>query len=420
MRSFSTAGLMLLASLSWTASTASAQTSPYTPSLLPWPSAAPVASPYSRASYYANPALSDPNGVPYPAPPADGTSQFTGTIEEALHSPDCGDCGCCSPCRGCNWFGGVAGLVMGRNRSNPYWTTADSNVNANQLMNTQNAGADWSGGGMFTVGWLPCGCCGPSIAFTYWGLAPMTGFSNVTTGGGVTALNTPIDLRTQSGQVLMNNGNPASDYFDGAGEQRIWRTDNYNDFELNGLTPFYTIGNLQFAGLAGVRYLRFTDSLVYGSVQQGFNFGDNGGANEAYMKFQCVNNLFGPQIGAVMNYQPWQRFGIFFIPKAGVFGNQMNCLMQLYTGDSVNNPTYNILSHKTDVSFVGEIDTGFSYAFASNWRAFIGYRVVGIANVALADNQFLPFLADTQGFAQVKQNGGLILHGAFFGLGWVF
>ena len=69
---------------------------------------------------------------------------------------------------------------------------------------------------------------------------------------------------------------------------------------------------------------------------------------------------------------------------------------------------------------MGEIDTGLSYSFWNNWRAFIGYRVVGVANVALADNQFLPFLADTQGFSEVKQNGSLILHGTFMGVGWLF
>jgi hypothetical protein len=412
MRSFSTAGLILLACLSWAASPVSAQTSPYNPSLLPWPSAAPVASPNARASYFSNPGLSDPNGMTYPAPPADGSTQFTGTIDEALHSPDCGDCGCCTPCRGCNWFGGVAGLVMGRNRSNPYWTTFETNNNPNQLMNTQNAGADWAGGGMFTVGYLPCGCCGPSIAFTYWGLAPMTGLWTTVAGGPIGSLSTPIDLRdptTGSGQVEIN-GVPANIYFDGARRHTITRSDNYNDFELNGLTPFYSIGRLQFAGLAGFRYLRFSDSLLFTS--------ENFAGDSASLGFKCINNLYGFQLGAVMSYQIWDRVGVFVLPKAGIYGNQMNCQTLLYS--DINNPQYNILSHKTDVSFIGELDAGLSYAFASNWRAFIGYRVVGIANVALADNQFLPFLADTAGFAQVKQNGGLILHGAFFGVGWVF
>ena len=56
-----------------------------------------------------------------------------------------------------------------------------------------------------------------------------------------------------------------------------------------------------------------------------------------------------------------------------------------------------------------------SYAFWNNWRAFLGYRVVGVANVALADNQFLPFLADTAGLfrsqAERQPDSARSLHG---------
>ena len=50
----------------------------------------------------------------------------------------------------------------------------------------------------------------------------------------------------------------------------------------------------------------------------------------------------------------------------------------------------------------------------------MGYRVLGVTNVALGDNQFLPFLADAGGFADVKDNGSLILHGATAGLQFTF
>ena len=77
----------------------------------------------------------------------------------------------------------------------------------------------------------------------------------------------------------------------------------------------------------------------------------------------------------------------------------------------MGNPTYNIHAPCSDITFLGELDAGFDWAITANWRAFLGYRVIGLANVALADNQYLPFLADTQGFSQMKQNGDLILHG---------
>ena len=90
---------------------------------------------------------------------------------------------------------------------------------------------------------------------------------------------------------------------------------------------------------------------------------------------------------------------MFVIPKAGIFGNQMN-VRNAAVSPATALKASTSSTHKSDVSFLGEIDTGLNYAFTPNLRAFLGYRVVGVANLALADNQFLPFLADTQGFAQ--------------------
>ena len=68
----------------------------------------------------------------------------------------------------------------------------------------------------------------------------------------------------------------------------------------------------------------------------------------------------------------------------------------------------------------GVNDAGLNYAVTPNIRAYLGYRVVAVSNVALSDNQVLPFLADTAGFAQVKQNGDLVLHGVMTGVAWAF
>ena len=46
--------------------------------------------------------------------------------------------------------------------------------------------------------------------------------------------------------------------------------------------------------------------------------------------------------------------------------------------------------------------------------------MVGLSNVALADNQFLPYIADSAGFQRVKPNGDVILTGAFAGFSFMF
>jgi len=433
MKSFWKTGLVLFASLTWAAS-AQAQTDGYaTPSLLPLPAVSPmyptsVPASYSSSGYDAwgnTTTTSRQESLPQPTvPPALSNPNGASDFENALHSP-CGEaCDTCdTPCRSGTWFGSIGALVMGRNRANGYWTTYETNNNPNQLMNTQNAGANWAGGGQVTAGYMFGNCCcpGPGIAFTYWGLGPMTANSSVTAAPGGT-LSSPIDL----GFVTIG-GLQASQFFDNAHEQRIARDDRFNNFELNLLSPaFYNGGRLTVTGLVGVRYLRFDERLSYSSVADGFNFGDNGGVDQATLAFRTVNNLWGGQVGANMNYMLTDRLGVFVMPKGGIFLNQMNGLTQLYRGDglyAVNQLTgdnFNYGAHKTDVAFLGEIDTGFSWAFCRNVQAYVGYRVIGIANVALADNQFLPFLADQAGYQQIKQNGALIVHGGMAGIAWSF
>ena len=60
---------------------------------------------------------------------------------------------------------------------------------------------------------------------------------------------------------------------------------------------------------------------------------------------------------------------MFLLPKVGIFGNQMNVRNQLYAGDGTQG--FDISAHKSDISMLGEIDTGFNYAVTQNWRAFI-------------------------------------------------
>ncbi len=375
-----------------------------------------------------------------------GVGAFEGAVESEW-SP-CGDCGeeCCAG--GGRWFGAIGALVMGRNRANPYWTTYETNNNANQLMNTQNAGANWTGGWAFTGGYLfgggccPTDCCsgaagqmgalgamglggvggpgccgvtGPGLMFSYWGLGQMTGFSQLNSP--TNELSTPMNLQTQTGDVLIG-GDPASDFFDNSASQRIWRNDRFNNIEFNFLFGAWNYGRVTVLPFAGLRYFRFDERLKYGGLASGAVWGQNGGADEAYLYIRSVNNMFGPQVGTYLNVQIIDGLGWFIGPKVGIFGNQMNTRTLLYRGDGV--VAYDIPGHKIDFSMLAELDTGFDYFFRNGMFVYLGYRVVGVANVALSDNQFLPYLADTQGFHQVKQNGDLILHGVMMGGGWVF
>ena len=312
----------------------------------------------------------------------------------------------------CNrkWYAYAYGLAMTRNRAPAFWTTTASNDPFNLLMNTQNAGAGWTGGGQVTVGYAWLGAGGPALALTYWGLGDMTGSSSVSdnTGNPLTALSSTLNF-----SAVPIHGNPGSFYFDNAQEQAVWRRDSAQNFEANLQSANYAVGSFRVAALAGFRYFRFTEDLTYGSASFGNSFVSNGGADAAYIKIQCHNDLFGGQFGAIISSVLTRRVTAFFVPKVGIYGNQMSNLSQIYAGDAVNSPVSVLTTHKADVSVLSELDFGLNWAVNPAWRLTAGYRVVGVNNLSLADNQFAAY-------AHVEQGGSLILHGAFMGLGWMF
>ena len=52
--------------------------------------------------------------------------------------------------------------------------------------------------------------------------------------------------------------------------------------------------------------------------------------------------------------------------------------------------------------------------------ARVGYRVVAITDIALADDQFPQYIVDVPEIAHIDGHGSLILHGAFAGLTYNF
>jgi len=449
MKSFCALALGACASLALVAAPATAQ---QTGGLLPLP---PVTAVDAVTASYRLPGtvndpyatiFSDPEPVANPQP--DSLIQGAQTPSEFQQSVESEWSGCCDPCgRGGYWFGGAGALIMGRNRANPFWTSYETNNNANQVFNTQNAVVDWTGGWAITGGYmfggcgcptsccdggpamggfggLGCGGCGggwaPGVAFTYWGLGDMNGFAQINSP--TDELSTPIDLNTQFGAIEIG-GVPAADYFDNAASHRIMRQDRVNNFELNYLFGVWNYERVTFLPFCGFRYFRFDEQLTFAGLTGG---GDWANPNDwAAHQNRVVNNLYGFQLGSYFNYMVASRIGVFVGPKIGIYNNQMNGRTRLFDGNGTlaldeNNNPYDIPAHKSDFSMIGEIDTGFTYFFRPNIFAYMGYRVVAVSNIALSDNQFLIYEADVKGFGEMKENGDLILHGAMLGAGFVF
>lgn len=366
------------------------------------PSLSPGQSGAGAISFYSG--MGSAMGAPtYGMPPVVSSGQCAdscGQCEECCRDR------CCEPC----FYGMVGGLIMGRNDPNRTWLSAQKSDYFNQLMNGADAAASWTGGWEATLGWF-VPCCG-ALQFTYWGLAPTTGYDHVRMPGDLV---TPINLNDVS------IGGVGADYFyDNAQEHRVWRYDEFNNVELNflGGPVSRPTGSLQIAWLAGVRYFRFRDRLLFGAVHEGFEFGSDGGVNEAYLDSALANNLIGGQVGAFVNWQLGPRWGLFFLPRVGVYANNINQHFQLYRGDGLS--SIDIGTQKTVGSLLGEIDLGVNYFFARNWSVFVGYRVMAASGVGLADAQIPAFLVDTQEIQAIESNGDLILQGAIAGLFWWF
>lgn len=396
--------------------------------------------PYDNYSTQSNPAVVQPNGTYAPGsmqmpgrlgPPPEGAMNFApmpgssqGAFAAAMREPAAGYYGpapgvggahgacqpdCCAP-RCCDpyWFGTFGGLIMGRNSPNRSWLSAQKSDYFNQVMNGADAAAPWAGGWEASVGRFFPGFGG--LQFTYWGLAPTTGFDSVRMPGDLV---TPINLND-----VTIGGVGADFFFDNAQEHRVQRKDEFNNIELNfiGLPGLNSGGPFQLTWLAGVRYFRFRDQLVFGAVHEGFEFGSDGGVNEAYLDVAMANNLIGPQIGALANWELTERCGFILFPRVGVFANQINQHFQLYRGDGLT--SIDIASTKTVGSLLAQIDIGVNYFFTPNWSVYVGYRVVAVSGVGLSDAQIPPFLIDTPEIRAIDSNGDLILQGGTAGMIW--
>lgn len=341
----------------------------------------------------------------------------------------CEDCGggplvgyatnnCCN-----RWNVYVGGLGMTRDRPNKLWTTYQTNVNERQLAFPPDS--DWAGGGEVRLG-RSCGCnCEYKLEAVFWILDDMTG--DLTFGAlqnGFQSVSTPLNV-TLPPVEFPSDDVALDEIFDSAAAHRISRTSNFLNVELNlwgGQAP--SCGRFSGSWLAGVRYLRFRDNLLFGSVNEGFIFGLDP-SQEAYIESDVENNLVGFQIGGRGECCITHGFSAFVAPTVGIYGNHISQESSIYrgTGELANGvDTGNDLvfdSSKEDFAMLGQIDVGLSYTYC-NWRLYGGYRAIGMTGVALADNQIPFYVGAEDEWLDIDSNGSLILHGGFGGVEYRF
>jgi hypothetical protein len=390
------------------------------------------------------PAADSPSGQPGPVPSAladpgyqpsyttatpSGCAAASGAAEcggycGALNQYQQAACGMgCDGCNCCQWYGSVLALAMTRDRANKLWTTAASATPANQLMNTQDASANWVPGGEIRIG--RCFCCNQyAIEADFWGLHEMNGFACASVHGGY--VNTPLQ-----DDLMYFHGLPSGGWFDGAQEHRLWRTDEAYNVELNFIRNHLLVAEcgcpLSVDLLAGVRYFRFRDNLTWGTLKGGCTWGEAGGADEAYINDAAANNLIGGQLGFNLEYRASCCLKFFVTPKVGIYDNIIENNFGAQLGDctiatqnSYPGLTYPVHSTANSFSVLTQIDVGADWQITPRLGAILGYRVLAATGMGLADNQIPFYFNDIPAIQDIDRNGHLILHGAFAGLSYCF
>jgi hypothetical protein len=79
---------------------------------------------------------------------------------------------------------------------------------------------------------------------------------------------------------------------------------------------------------------------------------------------------------------------------------------------------FNVDSNDAEVAFLGELDLGLTMYFTRRLTGSLGYRVVAVNNVAVATDQIPRHFAGIQDVEDIDSNSGLVLHGAYAGIGY--
>jgi hypothetical protein len=143
--------------------------------------------------------------------------------------------------------------------------------------------------------------------------------------------------------------------------------------------------------------------------------------DELHYDIDVDNHLIGLQLGFGSDWAITQRLHLRAGTKFGVFGNHINHVSQIYgemgsayvSGGPNGGMEYDVNSSETAVSFLGELDLGLAYQISRRISAGVGYRIVAVSGVALADGQIPRNFAGIQDVMDIDAKDDLVLHGGY-------
>lgn len=314
------------------------------------------------------------------------------------------------------WFAGASGLVM--TRTLPAGVATMQPLGGTQL-STADADATWSGGVDLHVGrWF-----GPrqkhAVEFIYWGVY------GIGTSATATASPPAIDAIPQAPGVTIA-GTPASAYLSDAGGQTIARSDLVNDVEINWLyslwerpeflsrDPAAPSRRVNLMWLAGFRFFQVEDVLTLTSFPGG------GAPGQLDLGVATNNNLYGAQVGAKFDWRFLPPLRFTAVPKFMIAGNSITNTTTLENASGTqatfaSGAPVSVHSTLGVFSWLGSVDTGLAWDVTDRWSLSMGYRVVGVGNIAQADGQWPTLITNASSLPGLTAGSSTIIHGGFAG-----
>jgi hypothetical protein len=283
-------------------------------------------------------------------------------------------------------------------------------------LSTSDASATWPGGVDLHVGrWF-----GPrqqqAVELIYWGVYGI-GTTASTSVGGINAI-------PQAGGASVG-ATPANAFLSGAQSQQISRSDLVNDVEINWLyslwerpeflssDPSRPVRPVNLMWLAGFRFFQLEDVLTLStaSATAGSPLDFNVATN---------NNLYGGQLGAKFDWRFAPRLRFSAVPKFLLAGNSITNTSTLATAGGAQatfatGAPVNVHSTLGVFSWLGSVDTAVAWDVTERWSLWMGYRVVGVGNVAQADQQWPADITTAGSLSGITAGSSTIIHGGFAG-----
>ena len=309
------------------------------------------------------------------------------------------------------WFAGAGGLVM--TRTLPGGAATMAPLDGMQLA-TSDASATWPGGIDLHVGRWFGGRQRNAVEFIYWGLYGLGGSDSVTADPAA------IDVIPQAPGVTIG-GTSATTFLQNAAGQTIGRADVVNDVEINWVYSLWERPEflprdrrVTLMWLAGFRYFGLGDTLRLTTTP------GSPALAPSLLTVATANSIYGAQVGAKFDWLFLPGLRLDIVPKFMIGGNAVTNTTSLVTasGDPARFASGAPVGvHQTlgVFSWLGSVDTGLAWDVTDHWTLSLGYRVVGVGNIAQADGQWPVLIATPDTLPGLSATSSTIIHGGFAG-----